>query len=207
MAKKQKPTRKTGRTDRKKSHPQFTANEITDENISLFLSVFPEEHKRFAEEYLLCWNAKKAYLTTHPEVKESTAKVNGFRLLQNDKVQLYIHYLGKKNAEKFQLTKDWLMIKQKQVLDQAMAAVPVLDKKGKPTGEYIFNATAANQAIRNFGYEVGFATPQLKVEHSAGRRMMAAVFVVEELRPIDMVDASFQEDVNTIIREKMKKGK
>lgn len=197
--------KKTGRTDRKKAHPTFTGDEITDDNLQLFLAVFPEEHKQFAEEYLLSWNAKQAYLNTHPKVKESTAKVNGHKLLRTDKVQLYIEYLGKKNQEKFEISKEWLMVKQKQILDQAMAAVPVLDPFGKPTGKYIFNAQAANQAVRNFGYEVGFATPQLKVEHSGSRKMMAAVFVVEELRPIDMVDPKFQQDLNNIVREKTKK--
>lgn len=50
-----------------------------------------EKQQRFADEYIKDPNATKAYMAAYPNVKkESTAKVNGSRLLTNANVAAYI---------------------------------------------------------------------------------------------------------------------
>lgn len=50
-----------------------------------------EKQKVFADEYIICLNATKAYKKAYPNVKnERTAQANGSRLLSNDKVKAYI---------------------------------------------------------------------------------------------------------------------
>ena len=84
-----------------------------------------------------------------------------------------------------------------------MGELTHIDNKGNPTAEYVFNASAANQAIKILGAEVGFGTPKIKVETESTNKIYAVVYVVEELRPIDMADPDFQGDVNESIRKHM----
>lgn len=41
------------------------------------------KHQQFAEEYLRCFNATKAYQATYPNVSRATAASNGYRLLKD----------------------------------------------------------------------------------------------------------------------------
>lgn len=49
-------------------------------------------HKQilFCEEYIKCQNATKSYLASHPNVKESTAKTEGCKLLNKSNIKAYI---------------------------------------------------------------------------------------------------------------------
>lgn len=51
-----------------------------------------DAQKRFADEYLIDLNATRAYKAAYPSVtKDSTASVNGSKLLRNTKVEQYIN--------------------------------------------------------------------------------------------------------------------
>ena len=57
------------------------------------------------------------------------------------------------------LDREWVISRYMQVVERCMQAEPVLDKEGAPTGEYTFNASGANQALRALGDILGIFKP------------------------------------------------
>ena len=53
------------------------------------------------------------------------------------------------------LTKEWIIEMLTQNVHRAMQAEPVLDRKGIPTGEYVYQGSVANRAIELLGKELG----------------------------------------------------
>lgn len=71
--------------------------------------------------------------------------------------------IAQKNAIlKSGLDREWVISRYMQVVERCMQAEPVLDKEGAPTGEYMFNASGANQALRALGDILGIFKPQEK---------------------------------------------
>jgi len=198
---KKKPKPRSGRTDKKKQHPKFTAGEITGENIDLFLNVFPENHRLFAMEYTRTWNARAAYQKIFPNAKETTAKSNGHKLLQDKKVQLYLDWLAYQKNLRYEITKDDLMRQLAVVTDQSLAAVPLLDKKGNPTGQYIFNAAGANRSIELQGKELGMFVNKVQVDDSKSTQFIVHYHVVPEIKPVDMADPKFEEEITDAVKK------
>lgn len=60
------------------------------------------------------------------------------------------------------LTREWVISRLMTVVERCMQAEPVTDKKGEPTGEYLFDATGANQALRMLGDTMGLFKPAEK---------------------------------------------
>jgi phage terminase small subunit len=57
--------------------------------------------------------------------------------------------------EKAALDKSWVLSQLMENVSMAKAAEPVLDREGKPTGEYKQNLNAANKALELLGKELG----------------------------------------------------
>jgi phage terminase small subunit len=53
------------------------------------------EHRVFAHQYVIDWNATRSYKVAYPNAKTSTAEVNGSKLLRNTKVAAYIEEIQK----------------------------------------------------------------------------------------------------------------
>lgn len=53
------------------------------------------EHRIFAENYVIEWNATQSYLKAYPKVTYETAMVNGCKLLRNAKVATHIEEIQK----------------------------------------------------------------------------------------------------------------
>jgi hypothetical protein len=58
-------------------------------------------------------------------------------------------------AERIRGTKEWVIDELVENVKMAKAAVPVLDRQGRPTGEYRVNIAAANRALHLLGLELG----------------------------------------------------
>ena len=67
-------------------------------------------------------------------------------------------------SERTALDQDWVIERLRNVVDWAMAAVPVRDAKGKETGVFTFNGATANRALELLGRHLGMFTE--KHEHS-----------------------------------------
>lgn len=57
------------------------------------------------------------------------------------------------------LDREWVISRYMKVVERCLQAEPVFDKQGNPTGEYQFNATGANQALRALGDTLGMFKP------------------------------------------------
>lgn len=60
------------------------------------------------------------------------------------------------------LNREWVISRLMSVAERCMQAEPVLDKEGTPTGEYKFDASGANQALRMLGDTMGLFKPAEK---------------------------------------------
>jgi phage terminase small subunit len=72
-------------------------------------------------------------------------------------------------TSKLALDKTWVIERLMQVTERCMQAEPVLDNKGKPTGEYKFDAAGANRSLELLGKEIGmFASKaEVNINHTA----------------------------------------
>jgi phage terminase small subunit len=57
------------------------------------------------------------------------------------------------------LNREWVITRLMSVVERCMQAEPVTDGKGEPTGEYKFDASGANQALRMLGDTMGMFKP------------------------------------------------
>lgn len=60
------------------------------------------------------------------------------------------------------LDREWVISRLMSVVERCMKAEPVLDKEGKHTGEFRFDSTGANQALRMLGDTMGLFKPAEK---------------------------------------------
>lgn len=60
------------------------------------------------------------------------------------------------------LNREWVITRLMSVVDRCMQAEPVTDGKGEPTGEYKFDASGANQALKMLGDTMGMFKPAEK---------------------------------------------
>lgn len=70
---------------------------------------------------------------------------------------------------KFNLNRAWVIAELVDNVKKCKQDEAVRDKEGKPTGEYVFNATAANRALELLGKELGMFVDRTKAEHIVRR--------------------------------------
>lgn len=130
------------------------------------------KHEHFAQLVSNGETATRAYVLAG--YSEGGAKQGAHRLLTDANVCDRIAYLRRikeqKHAEKVQETleeakvdKAWVLQRLIQNVDTAQQAVPVLDREGKPTGEYQQNLSAANRALELLGKELGMFVDRKEV--------------------------------------------
>jgi phage terminase small subunit len=121
--------------------------------------------ERFCQEYLIDLNATRAYKAAYPTVSLNSANAAGSRLLANVKVAARIRDLQAQRARRTAITQDWVLERLKQNVERAMAAEPVLDHEGQPTGEYRYDGAVANGALKLLGQHLGMYTERAVVDH------------------------------------------
>src|SRR5271165_3921042 len=84
----------------------------------------------------------------------------------------------------------WVLTSLKNVAKRCMQAEPVLDSKGRPTGEYTFQASGANRALELLGKEYGmfvdrsdtthrYATPSEFIDNATPEEIQAELSKLE----------------------------
>ena len=86
---------------------------------------------------------------------DGTMRVTASRLLSDDNIRARVSELQDESAQIAKVTKSWVMRKLVENTDRAMQAEEVLDRKGDPTGEYVYQGQAANKALELLGTEIG----------------------------------------------------
>lgn len=122
------------------------------------------KHEHFAQLVSNGENATRAYVLAG--YSENGAKQSAARLLTNADLCARIAYLRSKKEEahgqsvqkvlqEAALDKAWVLKRLARIVDMGMAAEPVKDADGNPSGEYRANLNAANKALELIGKEAG----------------------------------------------------
>src|SRR5215510_6403941 len=73
------------------------------------------------------------------------------RLSKNVKLQERVAELQAASAGKAGVSRQWVLERLKENVERCMTAVPVLDREGRPTGQYTFQSNLANKALELLG--------------------------------------------------------
>ncbi len=74
---------------------------------------------------------------------------------QDQRIAESIRKSHEEAIQKVALSKEWVLAELRDNAEKAKAAIPVLDSKGEPTGEYRADWSASNQALKLLGVELG----------------------------------------------------
>lgn len=137
-------------------------------NLRLLESNLTPEQEAYCRARAMGMSIEEAITACGLRIKPSTAKawerVNAKSCNRSvvDRIN-ELTEIAKNNAIlKSGLDREWVISRYMQVVERCMQAEPVLDKEGSPTGEYTFNASGANQALRALGDILGIFKPQEK---------------------------------------------
>lgn len=120
------------------------------------------KQRRFVHEYLIDLNATQA--AQRAGYSKRTAYSQGCRLLKHAEVQAAVAAKREQVEERSAVTVEFVLKGLLTNFHRAMQAEPVLDDEGKPTGEYTYQANAANKALELMGKYLGMFVD--KVEHT-----------------------------------------
>ena len=93
----------------------------------------------------------------------SDATSNASRLSANDSIHARVRELRIEAAEAAGLTREYVIARLMRVADRAMQAVPVVNGKGEPTGEYRYDGAAANRSLELLGKHLGMFVDRAEV--------------------------------------------
>jgi len=108
-----------------------------------------DKQAAFVGEYLVDSNATQAAIRAG--YSGHTAYSQGQRLLKNVEVAGALDEAKARRAERTEVTQDWVIQRLVRNVEQAMQAVPVLDRAGNQTGWYVYQGAVANKALELLG--------------------------------------------------------
>ena len=94
---------------------------------------------------------------------------NASRLTRNDRVRARVAELQQQAAAKVVVDKAWVLEHLTTLVQRSMREVPVVDKRGKPTGEYAFQGATAARGLELLGKELGMFKQQVEQTIDLGR--------------------------------------
>ncbi len=124
------------------------------------------KQKLFADEYIIDLDPIRAYKAAY-KCKDSTAKVNAYRLLENASISEYIASKQKKIEKKLELSAEWVLNNLKEIAERCMQAEPVMIRKGNEmveSGEYKFDSSGANKSLELIGKYLKMFTDKTEIE-------------------------------------------
>ena len=89
------------------------------------------KQQSFCQEYLKEFNGTKSYQLIYSVVKENVAAASASRLLRNVKIQAFLSVLTAKQAEKAEITVEWVIQELKQLYTRCQSS---LTSKGAIAG-------------------------------------------------------------------------
>ena len=103
----------------------------------------------FVSEYLIDLNATQAAIRAGYSKK--TAQRIGSENLSKPLIHLEIVRKLKKTTDKLDISAEYVLSSLKNVAERCQQTEPILDNKGKPTGEYKFDSSGANKSLELIG--------------------------------------------------------
>lgn len=115
----------------------------------------------------------QAYLKYHPKCSKKTAQSSASRFFSRVAIKRYIAEREEKETRRFEVEKDWVIFELVDNVKRCKQAEPVLDSKGKPTGEYRFDAAGANKAQELLGRHLKMFTDRIETTDPLKERLAA----------------------------------
>ncbi len=117
--------------------------------------------------------------------------------MAKDGIQAEIDRLRKPLTEKLGLNAEFLLSTWLRALEKSMADIPVLDKKGEPTGEYRFDSAGVNKALENLAKYVDMPKQQ------SGESGESNPLLVFAMKAFQLPPGSSGETVDRLLQEYM----
>ena len=137
--------------------------------------------RRFAEAIVAGKKACQAALIVKPDSRAPNKL--GWKLPNIPQVAAAIEELEAATIEDAGITSLQILLSVKSVADRCMQAEPVLDRKGNPTGEYVFDSTGANKANEFLGKYLRIAPERHELTGKDGEQLPAqqqTVYVIQK---------------------------
>ena len=117
-------------------------------------------------------NKTKALLKLRPNASYNAASVEASRTLSDVNVRSYLKYCLESDHEALVATKQYVQMNLRVVAERCMQVEPVFDAKGQPTGDYKFDASGANTALKLLGQTIGMFKEESRIKIVADRPLM-----------------------------------
>ena len=117
-------------------------------------------------------NKTKALLKMRPNASYGAAAVEASRTLSDVNVRSYLKYCIESDHEALVATKSYVQMNLRVVAERCMQVEPVFDAKGQPTGDYKFDASGANTALKLLGQTIGMFKEESRIKIVADRPLM-----------------------------------
>lgn len=117
-------------------------------------------------------NQTKALMKLRPNASQRAAAVEASRIMSDVNVRSYLKYCIESDHEALVATKSYVQMNLRVVAERCMQVEPVLDAKGQPTGDYKFDASGANTALKLLGQTIGMFKEESRIKIVADRPLM-----------------------------------
>ena len=117
-------------------------------------------------------NKTKALMKMRPNASYAAAAVEASRTLSDVNVRSYLKYCIESDHEALVATKQYVQMNLRVVAERCMQVEPVFDAKGQPTGDYKFDASGANTALKLLGQTIGMFKEESRIKIVADRPLM-----------------------------------
>ena len=117
-------------------------------------------------------NKTKALMKMRPNASYNAASVEASRTLSDVNVRSYLKYCLESDHEALVATKQYVQMNLRVVAERCMQVEPVFDAKGQPTGDYKFDASGANTALKLLGQTIGMFKEESRIKIVADRPLM-----------------------------------
>ena len=114
----------------------------------------------------------KALMKLRPNASSAAASVEASRIMSDVNVRSYLKYCIESDHEALVATKSYVQMNLRVVAERCMQVEPVFDAKGQPTGDYKFDASGANTALKLLGQTIGMFKEESRIKIVADRPLM-----------------------------------
>lgn len=114
----------------------------------------------------------KALMKLRPNASQRAAAVEASRIMSDVNVRSYLKYCIESDHEALVATKSYVQMNLRVVAERCMQVEPVFDAKGQPTGDYKFDASGANTALKLLGQTIGMFKEESRIKIVADRPLM-----------------------------------